>query len=66
LTKLDESATVGEALSVVVQEQLRVAYTTDGQEIPQDIAQASAHGLVAKAVTIAKEQNVLTQHSAHY
>lgn len=56
LTKLDESATLGEAISVVVEKQLPVAYTTDGQEIPQDIAPASGHGLVAKAVAAIKQK----------
>ena len=46
LTKLDESASIGEALSLVLNEKLPVAYTTDGQDIPRDISQASAHGLV--------------------
>ncbi|VUD56534.1 Flagellar biosynthesis protein FlhF [Thalassocella blandensis] len=70
LTKLDESATLGEALSVVVEKQLPVAYTTDGQEIPQDIAPASGHGLVAKAVAAIKqkgeEYSATTEHASVY
>lgn len=56
LTKLDESATIGEAVSVVMTNQLPVAYTTDGQDIPKDIAQATGPNLVAKAVSVAKGQ----------
>lgn len=58
LTKLDESASIGEALSVVIDKNLPVAYVTDGQEIPKDISPASGHSLVAKAVAIAKEASV--------
>ncbi len=55
LTKLDESASLGEALSVVVEKQLPVSYITDGQEIPKDIAPASGASLVAKAVAAIKQ-----------
>ena len=54
LTKLDEAATLGEAISVVIEHQLPVCYTTDGQEIPQDIQLAKGHKLVAKAVSLMK------------
>ncbi len=54
LTKLDEAATLGEAISVVIEHQLPVCYTTDGQEIPQDIQVAKGHKLVAKAVGLMK------------
>ncbi len=56
LTKLDESASIGEAISLVTQEGIPVAYTTAGQDIPNDIQPASGHSLVAKAVSIIKEQ----------
>lgn len=56
LTKLDEAASLGEALSVLVERQLPVAYTTNGQEIPRDIARASAHQLVASAVALLRAE----------
>ncbi|MEL0625184.1 flagellar biosynthesis protein FlhF, partial [Marinomonas arenicola] len=37
LSKLDESASLGEASSVVVEEGLPVVYIADGQRIPDDI-----------------------------
>lgn len=52
LTKLDEAASLGEAISVVLERQLPVAYTTDGQEIPRDITTASGHQLVVAAVAL--------------
>jgi len=54
LSKLDEAATLGEVISVVVDRELPVAYTTDGQEIPKDICCASGHQLVAAAVALIK------------
>lgn len=54
LTKLDETASMGEALGVVMQNRLPVAYTTDGQDIPKNIDVARAHQLVAKSVALLK------------
>ena len=62
LTKLDETVSLGEAISVVTEQKLPVAYVTDGQEIPKNIAQATGHKLVAKAVSLVKQQqNELSQ-----
>ncbi|PCK08500.1 MAG: flagellar biosynthesis protein FlhF [Alteromonadaceae bacterium] len=63
LTKLDEAASLGEAISVVIEHGLPVAYTTDGQEIPADISVASGHNLVAKAVAMIKGQESKANHS---
>jgi flagellar biosynthesis protein FlhF len=54
LTKLDETASIGEALGVVMQSRLPIAYTTDGQDIPKNLAVARAHQVVAKAVALLK------------
>lgn len=54
LTKLDETASMGEALGVVMQNRLPVVYTTDGQDIPKNLDVARAHQLVAKAVALLK------------
>lgn len=59
LTKLDETASMGEALGVIAQNHLPVAYTTDGQDIPKHIEVARGHQLVAKAVALLK-QNTAT------
>lgn len=57
LTKLDETGSLGEALSVVIDQRLPVLYSTDGQAIPNDIAVASAPNLVSKAVALMKAQH---------
>ncbi|NHN39411.1 flagellar biosynthesis protein FlhF [Pseudomaricurvus alcaniphilus] len=54
LTKLDETASLGEALSVVMEHGLTVYYSTNGQEIPQDLAVAKGHKLVASAISLMK------------
>jgi len=54
LTKLDETASMGEAMGVVMQNRLPVVYTTDGQDIPKNIDVARAHQIVAKAVALLK------------
>lgn len=56
LTKIDETLSLGEAISVLIQQAIPLLYTTDGQEIPKDIAVASAHNLVAKAISLTKAQ----------
>lgn len=52
LTKIDESASLGGALSVAVEQQLAVAYLTDGQQVPEDMHTARAHTLVSRCVTL--------------
>ena len=54
LTKLDEAASLGDILSLVLEQNLPVSYFTDGQEIPKDINAAQGHALVAKAVALMK------------
>jgi len=52
LTKTDETTSLGGALSVAVEHKLAVAYYNDGQQVPEDIHPARAHGLVSRAVSI--------------
>ncbi len=56
LTKLDETASMGEALGVIMQSRLPVAYTTDGQDIPRDLQVARGHQLVSKAASMLRQQ----------
>lgn len=57
-TKLDESASLGEALSVAIESQLPIAYITDGQNIPDDIAVPQPSRLINHAIALAKEYRV--------
>ncbi|MGD8176757.1 flagellar biosynthesis protein FlhF [Marinimicrobium sp. ARAG 43.8] len=49
LSKLDECASLGEALGVAVQGGVPIVYTTDGQDIPKDLEVVRPHQLVTRA-----------------
>lgn len=50
LTKMDETMVPGEALSVVVQNRLPVAYVSDGQRVPEDLHPGRSNNLVNRCV----------------
>ncbi|KAA0876626.1 flagellar biosynthesis protein FlhF [Nitrincola tapanii] len=56
LSKLDESGSLGEAMSLAIEKQLPIAYITDGQKIPDDLVVATRGDLVSRAVVTAERQ----------
>src|SRR5690554_4668804 len=52
-TKLDECLSIGESLSVSIQNSLPISYLTDGQRVPEDIKVADAGDLIARAEKMA-------------
>jgi flagellar biosynthesis protein FlhF len=54
LTKLDEAASLGGALSVLIRARLPVSYVSEGQRVPEDLRPARALELVSTAVRLAK------------
>jgi flagellar biosynthesis protein FlhF len=54
LTKLDEAASLGGALSVLIKARLPVSYLSEGQRVPEDLRPARALELVSTAVRLAK------------
>lgn len=54
LTRLDEAASLGPALSVVIEKQLPVCFCSDGQEIPEDLTSPSAAQLLSQAIKLGK------------
>lgn len=52
ITKVDESITLGGAISTVVKNQLPVAYFSDGQRVPEDLHRARNVELLKKAVSM--------------
>ena len=54
LTKLDEAASLGGVLSVLIRARLPVSYTSEGQRVPEDLRPARALELVSAAVRLAK------------
>ncbi len=51
LTKLDEAATIGSALSSLIEHNLPLSFITNGQQVPEDMRHPSARDLVAQCVT---------------
>jgi flagellar biosynthesis protein FlhF len=58
LTKLDEAASLGGVLSVLIRARLPVAYVSGGQRVPEDLQPARALELVSQAVQLAKSNQV--------
>lgn len=54
LTKLDEACSLGECISLLIANQLPLAYVADGQAIPGDLAVGSGKALVTRAIGLAK------------
>ncbi|WP_113908238.1 flagellar biosynthesis protein FlhF [Aliidiomarina celeris] len=54
LTKIDECLSIGESLSVSIQNSLPISYLTDGQRVPEDIKVAESSKLIARAEKMAK------------
>jgi flagellar biosynthesis protein FlhF len=55
LTKLDEATSLGGAISALVRTKLPLAYVSDGQRVPEDLAPARAHQLIARAVELSRK-----------
>jgi len=54
LTRIDEAASLGGALSALAMSRLPVAFASEGARIPEDLRPARAHQLVARAVELAR------------
>ncbi|MGL5727103.1 MAG: flagellar biosynthesis protein FlhF, partial [Plesiomonas sp.] len=52
LTKLDECLSLGEVMSVTIQNTLPISYITDGQRVPEDIRIANQQYLVNRAAEL--------------
>ncbi len=52
ITKVDEAASLGEALGLAIGQHLPVAYLADGPRIPDDLQVPRSHQLVSRAVSL--------------
>jgi flagellar biosynthesis protein FlhF len=50
LTKLDEAATIGSAISSIIEHNLPLSFIADGQQVPEDMHSPCARTLVAQCV----------------
>jgi flagellar biosynthesis protein FlhF len=55
LTKVDEATSLGGAISTLIRSRLPVTYVSEGQRVPEDLAPARAHQLIARAVDLARK-----------
>ncbi len=63
LTKLDESLSLGEFISVAINNALPVAYIANGQRVPEDIVVAQPKYMIAKANELLEKS---TENEPHY
>ena len=57
ITKVDEAANLGSALSVVIKHNLPVGYIGDGQRVPEDLHLARANNLVNASLKLIRESD---------
>lgn len=55
LTKLDEAATIGGALDIVIRQKLNLYYVASGQRVPEDLHIANKEYLVDRAFKLKRE-----------
>ena len=55
MTKLDEAATIGNVLDVVIRQKLNLYYVANGQRVPEDLHVANQHYLVDRAFKLKRE-----------
>jgi len=54
LTKMDETAEAGNAISTLIEAQLPLSFITNGQQVPEDIQEANAVALIKQCLVDAK------------
>lgn len=55
LTKLDEATSLGGVISTLIRTRMPVTYVSEGQRVPEDLAPARAHQLIARAVDLSRK-----------
>ena len=55
MTKLDEAATIGSTLDVVIRQKLNLYYVANGQRVPEDLHVANQQYLVDRAFKLKRE-----------
>lgn len=55
VTKVDEACSLGGLLTTLAQHRLPMAFSTDGQKVPEDIHIGRPHSLISRAVELARQ-----------
>jgi flagellar biosynthesis protein FlhF len=58
MTKLDEAATIGNTLDVIIREKLKLYYVANGQRVPEDIHLANKQYLIQHALKLGTASNL--------
>ncbi len=58
ITKLDEAATIGSALDVIIRGKLKLYYVANGQRVPEDIHLANKQYLIQHALKLNSARNL--------
>ncbi|PKH00792.1 flagellar biosynthesis protein FlhF [Paraglaciecola sp. MB-3u-78] len=65
LTKLDECYSLGEAISVAIENKLQICYLADGQRVPEDLQSASTKFLITSAAKLYKKFGLIHNAPNH-
>ena len=57
LTKVDEALQLGNVLTVLIEEQLPIAYLSNGQRVPEDLETVRSRELIDRAIVLG-QQNI--------
>ncbi|CAA9890983.1 Flagellar biosynthetic protein FlhF [Candidatus Methylobacter favarea] len=63
LTKFDEAATTGSAISSIIEQNLPLAFIADGQQVPEDMHSPCAVSLIERCVAEAKAESDYSDYS---
>lgn len=63
-TKIDETTSLGAAMSAVIQHQVPISYISDGQRVPEDLNPARPQTIVNRSVSIMHQNNIYLEDEA--
>jgi len=55
MTKVDEAATIGNVLDVVIRQKLMLYYVANGQRVPEDLVVANSQELIKQAFSLKRQ-----------
>lgn len=60
MTKMDEAATIGNLLDVIIRQKLALYYVANGQRVPEDLEVADSQALIRHAFSLKKQSRAYT------
>lgn len=62
VTKIDEATSLGNALSVIIENELPLGYIGDGQRVPEDIHIARPNAFIQRAAEMSDLEEIMLEH----